>query len=238
VSGDELGAAKRLVALIAHELRAPIAAVEGAATTLRRRGADLSEEDHDRLLALIADESARAARLAGDLLSTALLEEGRLDVRIEPCDAASVAASVVGSARQHLPASVGLDLAAPPGLPAVAADPDRLRQVLANLVENALRHSPPGESVRAAIEQREQWIRFSVGDAGPGIAPDDQQRIFERFYQGGQAGAGRGGAAGLGLSIARELVERMDGRIWAESPEGGGAMVVVELPAAGRGAAA
>jgi len=237
MSEGDLEAARRVVALIAHELRAPIAAVEGAAATIRRRRAELGEEEQDRLLALIEEESARVARLARDLLSTALLEEGLLEVRIEPCDGAAAAASVIASARQHLPGSVDLELGAPAGLPPAAADPDRLRQVLSNLVENALRHSPPGTSVRVAVVQQGQRIRFSVRNAGPGIALDEQERIFEPFYRSTRAGGGRRGAAGLGLSIARELVERMGGRIWAESPEGSGITFVVELPAAGRGAA-
>src|SRR5205823_4895686 len=137
----------------------------------------------------------------------------------------------VEAARTHLPENVELALHAPPELPAVAADPGQLRQVLGNLIDNAIKYSPDGGTVTVAIEPRDRVVRFTVSDGGLGIPPPEQERIFEKFYRLDPNMARGIGGTGLGLYISRELVHRVDGRIWVESDGGHpGSSFVVEIP--------
>ncbi|MBA2384611.1 MAG: hypothetical protein H0V68_08130 [Actinobacteria bacterium] len=153
---------------------------------------------------------------------------------IGPCDAVEVAGSVLDTARTHLPESIDLELCAEADVERVAADPGQLRQVLVNLVDNAIKYSPEGGLVELSIGNGNGAIRFSIVDRGLGIPASEHRRIFEKFYRL-DPGMTRGiGGTGLGLYICRELVRRMDGRIWVESRLGQGSTFVVELPAAAR----
>jgi signal transduction histidine kinase len=153
-------------------------------------------------------------------------------VNIERCDPKLLAATVVDAARAHLPETVELRLDAPEKLPAVRADPEQLRQVLTNLVDNAVKYSPDGGPVDVRLEAHDGCLRFSVADRGLGIPETEQRRIFEKFYRlDPQMTRGIGGT-GLGLYISRELVRRVDGRIWVESRTGRGSTFHVEIPLA------
>lgn len=217
-----------LVSTVAHELQTPLAAVRGAVGALRRRGPDLDEETRDRLLGVIDDAAAQLGRLVDDLLAAGRLERRRLPVEVTECDAAAAADAVVTAARAHLPEGVSLRLTTPGDLPPVAADPARLRQVLANLVDNALKHSPRGGEVEVRLREAHGRLRIAVADEGPGIPPAKQERIFERFYRGSERAPGMG----LGLYLARELAQAMEGTITVESEPGRGATFTVELPLA------
>jgi signal transduction histidine kinase len=147
-------------------------------------------------------------------------------------DPVELASSVIEAARTHLPEAVELELRVPEPVPGVVADPGQLHQVLVNLVDNAIKYSPEGGPVALAISNGDGAIRFSITDAGLGIPASEHRRIFEKFYRL-DPGMTRGiGGTGLGLYICRELVRRMDGRIWVESSLGKGSTFVVELPAA------
>jgi signal transduction histidine kinase len=120
----------------------------------------------------------------------------------------------------------------PAGLPKLNLDSDRIEQVLHNLLSNAERYTPEGGRITLAVEDRPSEIIVSVADTGKGISPEELPRIFERFYRGEQSRSRRHGGAGLGLAIAKQLVEAHGGRIWAESPPGKGTKVSFALPKA------
>jgi two-component system phosphate regulon sensor histidine kinase PhoR len=221
------------VATVSHELRTPLAAVYGAAMTLRRRDVELDDERRARLLAVIASESDRLARIIEQVLAASRLESGTFALTVERCDAGRLALEVVEAARINLPDGIAIGIAAGDALPAVAADPDMLRQVLANLVENAVKYSPRGGGVHISLEPHEGRVLFAVRDEGLGIPLREQERIFEKFYRLDPNLARGVGGTGLGLYISRELVRRMGGRIWVASREGEGSTFFFELPIAG-----
>ena len=220
------------VATVSHELRTPLAAVYGAAMTLRRRDVELDDERRARLLAVIASESDRLARIIEQVLAASRLESGTFALTVERCDAGSLALEVVEAARISLPDGIAIGIAAGDGLPPVAADPDMLRQVLANLVENAVKYSPRGGGVHVSLEPQEGRVLFAVRDEGLGIPLREQERIFEKFFRLDPNLARGVGGTGLGLYISRELVGRMGGRIWVASREGEGSTFFFEIPVA------
>ena len=219
------------VSTISHELRTPLAAIYGAALTLRREDVLIGEPQRAGLLEVIASESDRLARIVNDVLWVSRLESEGLHTRIESCDAVELARSVVDAARQYIPPSIRLELAAPKKtLPLAAADPDKVRQVLTNLVENAVKYSPDGGRVTVKIAVAGQRMRFSVKDEGLGVPPAEHRRIFEKFYRLDPDLTRGVGGTGLGLYISRELLERMGGEIWVESSGSRGSTFVAELP--------
>ena len=222
-----------LVATVSHELRTPLAAIYGSAMTLNRDDLELEPGVDATLLNVIVEESARLGHIVDDLLLASQLDAGRLDVHIESCDAGALAASVLNAARTHLPEGISLELEPIAAeLPRVAADEAQLRQVLDNLIENAVKYSPGGGEVRVAVQAARDVVRFVVADGGLGIPPAERSRIFEKFYRLDPDMTRGIGGTGLGLYIARELVRRVKGRIWVEPNGGGGSVFNVEIPAA------
>jgi len=222
------------VATVSHELRTPLAAIYGSAQTIRRTDIELDPEIQDQLLGVIASESDRLGKIVNDLLVAGRLDAGQLPVTIESCDPVELAGGVVEAARArtHLPEEVELELRAPKQMPNVVADPGQLRQVLVNLVDNAIKYSPEGGLVALSVANGDSAIRFSVADRGLGIPATEHRRIFEKFYRLDPDMTRGIGGTGLGLYICRELVRRMDGKIWVESKLGEGSTFVLELPAA------
>jgi PAS domain S-box-containing protein len=221
------------VVTVSHELRTPLAAIYGASETLRRTDHPPAAEDRERLLAIISQESERLARVVNDILLASHLDSGRLHLesaRVEPGD---LARSVIESIEARGDGKVSIELTVAEELPAVAGDGDRLRQVLLNLVENAIKFSSEGGHVEVTIEQaRDGMLRFAVQDSGLGITSADQRRIFEKFYRADPHLTRGVGGTGLGLYICRELVRRMGGRIWVDSQHGAGSTFIFELPCA------
>jgi PAS domain S-box-containing protein len=220
------------VATISHELRTPLAAIYGAALTLRRDDVRLGEPQRDGLLEVIASESDRLARIVNDILWASRLESGGMHTTIEQCDGVAIARGVLDAARQYVPPSIELTLIAPDHAPPIAADADKARQVLTNLVDNAVKYSPDGGRVEMEVMVAGQRLRFAVRDQGLGIPPAEHRRIFEKFYRLDPDLTRGVGGTGLGLYISRELLERMGGRIWVESSGSGGSTFVAELPIA------
>ena len=220
------------VATVSHELRTPLAAIYGAALTIRRPDVELDEELHDHLLRVIAEESDRLASIVEDLLIASHLDSGKVRLAIEDCDPGDLVTGAVEAAGIQVPSNVQLVVQVEPELPRVRADPNQLRQVIRNLVDNAVKYSPDGGEVRVAAAANGGSVRFSVSDNGLGIPANEQRRIFEKFYRLDPNMTRGIGGTGLGLYISSELVRRFDGRIWVDSREGEGSTFYVELPTA------
>jgi PAS domain S-box-containing protein len=222
-----------LVATVSHELRTPLAAIYGSAMTLRRADIDFEPSLQDTLLGVIAEESSRLADIVNDLLLASQLDAGKLEVQIEHCDAAKLVENVAAAARTHLPDGVTIvveDLAA--DLPAAASDGGQLRQVIANVVDNAVKYSPDGGEIRITLEATDRGLRLAIADRGLGIPAAERNRIFEKFYRLDPDMTRGIGGTGLGLFICRELVRRVAGRIWVEPNGAQGSIFFVEIPSA------
>jgi PAS domain S-box-containing protein len=217
------------VATVSHELRTPIAAVYGAVQTLEREDVAFTEDLRRRLLSVISDQSERLAHVVNDILLTSEVESGRLVLANEQVNVVDVARRVIEAARTHAPNELSLDLVAPPVLAPIATDGDKLRQVLGNLVANAIKYSFTPGQIEVRLEPRRTRLRIAVRDEGVGIPRAEQERIFEKFYRLPNTTRAVGGT-GLGLYICRELVRRMEGKIWVESAEDIGSTFFVELP--------
>jgi PAS domain S-box-containing protein len=216
------------VATISHELRTPMAAVYGAAETLMRREGQLTPEQNRQLVQMIAEQASRLSQITEEVLLTNQLDRGELRVEREPVDVVDLVRRTVEAMESQLPDPVEIDVDLAPESGAASADPDRIQQVIVNLLDNATKY---GRSpVRVRVEGADGHVRISVADSGPGIAADDQERIFEKFYRSDPQHTRAPGGTGLGLYISRELVRRMGGRLGVSSPPGSGATFVVELP--------
>jgi signal transduction histidine kinase len=217
------------IAVVSHELRTPLTSVYGAALTLRQQ--ELDDDRRNTLLEIVSTEAARLGRLLDDVLWVSRLDSDRADTFISDVDALEVVFEVVHGARTHLPETLSIEIRHPEAPPTVAADPDKLRQVLVNLVENAVKYSGEGR-IDIALEPHDGHMRFSVRDEGLGISLEDQSRIFEKFHRLDPEMTRGVGGSGLGLYICKGLVERMNGQIWVESTLGRGSTFVFELPLA------
>jgi two-component system, OmpR family, phosphate regulon sensor histidine kinase PhoR len=227
---DELK--REFLATASHELRTPLAAIYGAAMTLRRRDVELDDENRERLLAIVANESDRLARIVNEILVADHLDSGRLRITPGVIDAAEAATAVVNAARVVAPERIEIEIEIAGEISPVAADPEHLRQVLVNLVDNAVKYSPDGGRIKIRIEDLGTTVRFSVSDEGIGIPVSEQPRVFDKFYRLDPNLTRGVGGTGLGLYICRELVRRMAGRITVESVPGEGSTFAIELPVA------
>ena len=222
------------VATVSHELRTPLAAIYGAAQTLQRPDIQLTDENRERLLEVIASESERLTRIAEEILLANSIDSGRLAIEPDVVDVEQLVNSVVDEIRRVFAEreNIEITLVMPEPVGQIHGDGDRLRQVLINLLDNAVKYSPDGGRVEVRVEQNGSAVRFAVSDEGLGIPHGEQQRIFGKFYRlDPQLTRGVGGT-GLGLYICRELVRRMEGRLTVTSREGGGSTFYVDLPAA------
>jgi PAS domain S-box-containing protein len=218
------------VATVSHELRTPLAAVYGAAITLAERDFEGREQLRRDLVTQIADQAARLSAIVDDILFVGRLEAGGL--RLEPAavDSVEIARAAVEAARTRAGEGAEIDLCAESGLPTIETDAGRLRQVLDNLLDNAIKYSPQGGPIELRVDMDERWTRFAVADHGVGIPTGELTRIFEKFYRLDPHQTRGVNGTGLGLYVCRELVERMDGRISVSSALGQGSTFVVELP--------
>jgi two-component system phosphate regulon sensor histidine kinase PhoR len=216
------------IATISHELRTPMAAVYGAARTLLRRDVDFAPEQAQKLLEMIATQSARLTQITEEVLLATRIDGGDLRVEREPVDVVELVRSTVEAMKPQLePATIEVEVG--PAAGEAAGDRDRIEQVLVNLVDNAVKYGD-GHRVVVAVDGSTSRVQISVSDTGRGIPPGDLERIFEKFYRGDPNLTRAPGGTGLGLYIARELVERMGGRIEVRSERGAGTTFVVELP--------
>ncbi len=215
-----------LLSSVSHDLRTPLAAIIGSASSLIELGTALDPSVSRELAQNIYSEAERLSRLVNNLLQATRLEAG-MDLRKEP----RALEEVVGVALRRLAKalsdrSVVADL--PPDLPMVPMDDILLEQVMVNLLDNAGRYTPAGSPIEIRSSVQDGSLLLEVADSGPGLAPEDIDKVFEKFYRG--QSYGRRGGAGLGLAICRGIVEAHGGRIWAENRPGGGAVFRFTLP--------
>ncbi len=232
VSGERLVDQMKstFVSTVSQELRRPLTSIYGFAETLLRRDVDFSDEERRTFLGYIASEADRLTDIVDQLLSVARLEAGELEVDLAPTDVRGVVAEVVETVEASDAVNghrFVLDLPSEP-LDA-SVDLEKLRQILVNLLENAVKFSPSGGTVTVAARRRSDAVEVRVVDQGVGIPAGEQERIFSKFYRAGAAAST--GGTGLGLFIVQGLVTAMGGRIWVDSNAGEGATFGFELPA-------
>lgn len=227
-------ARRDFVANVSHELRTPLAAIKALVETLEE-GALHDPPAARAFLSSLHSEVDELTELVRELLDLSRIESGQAQIRPEPTEPEPLLRS---AAERMAPlaqrAGVDLRIALPANLPVALADWERVRQVLTNLLHNAIKFTPKGGWVELRAEQRANDLAVSVADSGVGIAPDDLDRVFERFYKTDRSRSG--GGTGLGLAIARHLVEAHGGRIWAEGAGSQGTTFTFTLPLAGAGA--
>jgi signal transduction histidine kinase len=217
------------VSLVSHELRSPMATVIGSARTLQQRWRELKPEQRDSFLALIADETNRLATLIADVLDTSRIEAGTFSYTFADVDLVELLRDVVAAAEVGQD-EVPLETSIADPVPPIRGDRERLRQVLANLVENAVKYSPSGEPVEVSAAALNGNVVVKVRDRGPGIASEDQTLIFEKF---GRARSGKAlPGTGLGLFIARSIAEAHGGTLEVRSAPSEGATFTLVLPTA------
>jgi two-component system phosphate regulon sensor histidine kinase PhoR len=217
------------VANVSHELRTPLTAIQGYVETLLGGAID-EPADSRRFLEVVHRHTERLGRLLNDLTDLSNIELGRITLDLGPVPVAEVAESVVAILRPRADAGhVALDLDVAPDLPAVHADHDRLHQILINLVDNAVKYTPPGGRVTVTARANDSGVDLAVADTGVGIPAADLPRITERFYRVDKARSRELGGTGLGLAIVKHLVQAHAGELAIESDYGRGTTVRVRL---------
>jgi len=216
---------KDLIANVSHELRTPISALQARLENMVD-GVEAPDED---LLRSMLDQTERLGRLVAQLLDLSRLESGAVPLRRELLEVAPLLDAVAAEARLQAPGRA-IETTVHPADLWVLADPDRVHQVLANLTDNALRHGPADRPVRLAAASADRHVVLTVSDEGPGIPDAEAERVFERFYRADSVRPGSSGGAGLGLSIARWIVDLHGGDIRARANAPSGCSVVCRLP--------
>ncbi len=233
-AGRRLEEARRnLVAWASHDLRTPLASLRAMIDALAE-GIVSDPETTTRYLRQSQSEIERMSKLIGDLFELAQLDAGGLELKGEPASLSDLISDTLeGFAERARGVGVTLEGSAPPGVDPVWMSPDKIGRVLNNLLENAIRHTPEGGRVTLQAARDNGEVRISVVDTGPGITPEDLPRIFDRFYRGEKSRTRTGysqGGAGLGLSIAKGIVEAHGGHIWVANEPGPGAAFSFTLP--------
>jgi signal transduction histidine kinase len=222
------------VANVSHELKTPLTVIGGFAETLADD--DLSVPQRRRFAETIQVHARRMQRIVDDLLDLSRIESGGWLPNPTAVDLATVANEVIATIRDSAAQKrIVITVAPDPGARAVYADPTAIRQILSNLIENAVRYTPEGGNITVVSFPERDGVSIGVRDSGVGIAPDQLPRIFERFYRVDPARSRDAGGTGLGLSIVRHLVDAHGGRVRAESAVGRGTTVMLFFPAADPG---
>lgn len=221
---------RQLLADVTHELKTPLASIKGYMEGLQDNILPAGPETFQ----LVHREAARLQRLVEDLQELSRVEAGQVTILAKPLDAALVVQSVVERMQpQFVEKEIALQTEVPPGLPRVRADHDRMEQILTNLLGNALQYTARGGAVKVCVKPSDHMLDFAVRDTGIGLAPEDRERVFQRFYRVDKSRSRASGGSGIGLTITRYLVEAQGGKIWAESAGlGQGSTFHFTLPAA------
>jgi signal transduction histidine kinase len=217
------------VSIVSHELRTPLTTMQGFAELLAERADELSREQSVQLAGRIVRAGRRLERLISDLLYVSRIEQGFVPIELEPTSVAAVV-HAVGRELGNLPHPLEADV--PDALPLVLADPDRLHQVVLNLVGNAVKFSDPHEAVRVVARDRGEHVELAVEDRGRGIPPDARASIFELFYQAEDADTRSVGGLGIGLYVVKRLCDAMAVPIEVDDAPAGGTRIVLRLKVA------
>lgn len=217
-----------VVSTVSHELRSPLTSVKGFTSLMLNRWDRLTDEQKREMVEQVHVDADRVTRLVTELLDISRLESGRFKLRRRMVELAPLIEKVIADVR-HMHADLHVAMTIPENVPEVYADPDKIIQVLTNLVENTWKYAA-GREVEAGVEllPDTEQVAISVRDRGPGIPPEDLHRVFTKFYRSGE---GRPTGSGLGLYIARGIVEAHGGLMWVESELGRGAAFTFTLPA-------
>ncbi len=220
------------VANVSHEFKTPLTAIQGFAETLLG-GALEDPKNNRRFLEIMRDHANRLARLTDDLLKLARIEAGKLEVEFSPVSVIELIERCAETALMKAGRrQITLEIDITPGLPPVLGDASLLRDVLQNLLDNAIQYTPQGGHIRVSASAGSREVVITVSDTGIGIPVADQERIFERFYRVDAARSREAGGTGLGLSIAKHIVEAHGGRLWVESGVGQGSKFFFSIPLA------
>lgn len=219
-----------LVATVSHEIRSPLTSVKGFTRTMLLKWERFSDEQKRTMLETVNEDADRVTRLLRELLDVSRIDAGRVQLHRQRVDVGAVARGVVDKA-SHRPEGAGRDIevSVAPDTPSVHADPDKVEQIVTNLVENALKYAPQS-TVRVVVEPDRDGVHVAVSDSGPGIPGDQVRRIFEKFGRGRDQ---RRAGTGLGLYITRGLAQAMGGDVTCRSDVGAGATFHVRLPVGG-----
>jgi signal transduction histidine kinase len=218
---------RNMVADIAHELRTPLSNLNGYLEAIR----DGVVQPDPAIIRSLSEEGTTLSRLVDDLQELSLADAGELKLTCQPADISTLIEETVAAVRAKADAKrITLSASSPRGLPSANIDVYRIRQVINNLLENAIAHTDPEGSITVMARRQANDIIISVADNGEGISAGDLPKIFERFYRADKSRARSTGGSGLGLTIARRLVEAHGGRIWAESQPGQGSTFSLSLP--------
>jgi PAS domain S-box-containing protein len=216
------------ISVISHELKTPVALIKGYVSTLRREDATWDRKVVKDSLEVIEEEADRLTQLIENLLDASRLQAGGLAINMTDVSLKTIAEHIVERFRNQS-SQHSLLVGFPADFPVVLADEERISQVISNLVSNAIKYSPEGGEIRISGQVRPDQVIVCVSDQGPGIAPDDIPHVFDRFYRSSAATRTTKGA-GLGLYLARAVIEAHSGRIWVDPRPGYGARVCFSLP--------
>ncbi|MFC1878628.1 ATP-binding protein [Chloroflexota bacterium] len=216
------------ISVVSHELKTPVALIKGYVSTLRREDASWDRQIVQDSLEVIEEEADRLTDLIEDLLDASRLQAGALAINLSDV-ALDVLTKRIANRFQTQSDAHKITLDIPPGFPVILADEDRLGQVLSNLISNAIKYSPKGGEIRIRAKTLPEQVVICVSDQGPGIAVDDIPHVFDRFYRASDASRTTKGA-GLGLYLARAVIEAHGGRIWVDPVSGSGARLCFSLP--------
>jgi two-component system phosphate regulon sensor histidine kinase PhoR len=219
---------REMVGNISHEFRTPLAAIKAMVETLRDVAVDDREAARD-FLSRIEVEVDRMTQLVAELTELSRIETGKAELELEPMDISGLVEEAVAQIRpQAERQKLALETSLASGLPSVTVDKERVRQVMVNLIHNAIKFNRPGGNIRITTKSSGEAVSIEVTDTGIGIAREDLPHIFERFYKGDKSRAGQG--SGIGLAIAKHVVESHGGNIQVESEEGKGTTFTINLP--------
>ena len=216
-----------LISTVSHELRTPLAAIKGYASTLLADDVEWDRSSQREFLTVISDETDRLTLLVNNLLDLSRIEAGSLQLSLEECH---LEETIQRAAKQaQLQPGNRFEVNIETSLPPVFADPPRMETILKNLIENAVKYAGPESAIQVQVARQDGNLIFRVSDDGPGIPPEESERIFESFYRVDNSLARIASGAGLGLAICQGLVHAHGGRIWVE-PQEVGACIAFHIP--------
>ncbi|HTP00523.1 MAG TPA: ATP-binding protein [Anaerolineales bacterium] len=218
---------RQMTADIAHELRTPISIILGHAEAVHDGVLPASNETFE----IIRDEAERLEHLVEDLRTLSMADAGELKLSMQPCSAEDLLRSAERSyTHQARQKDISIETTIQQDLPEIEVDVQRMREVVSNILDNALRYTPQGGRIKMSAARAGAQVEIRVQDTGPGVSAEDLDKVFERFYRTEVSRSRDEGGSGLGFAIARSLVEKHGGSIWAESQPGQGLTVIIQLP--------